>query len=216
MKKILVVMFLMIFVGGCSSLKSTEKTANSLAEIEYNINYGFYAKGMQILQTNPETKISFIFPSIQGAIFGNPSDDLIYMTTIDRGFNFTLRLPQDMSDRAYILRDDRLVITPDDTKLMRLGTFHKNLSAEGDVGGGGFVDKKSGDYVVLVYFSKPSSVKGVVESRGVRYEHDIFVSKSGWNWIGISKKSETLFVLSQFRGSLDDIEFSIMTNNSLI
>lgn len=204
MKSIIVVV-IAIFLSSCASVEHRD-----VGVVEYSLGVGQYTSSLARLddiKTNEE--VTLIFPTIPGAIFGAPSKDILFTAVTSLQSKFTLRLPQALPERAKAFSSAGLSITPIDTKVLRLGTFHYYSDYE-VIGGGGFANKKTGGFLSLVYFSKPSVVTGVVFEDQEKVEFKVTVKKSGWSWVKSIKISENNRIVTEYTGSLEDVEFAII------
>ncbi len=151
--------------------------------------------------------MTLLFPSIPGGVWGNPTNDILHYTPAIPSQKFSLKLPADMAGKATELTQQGLSIEPINTKILRLGTFHSYPDYQRAIGGGGFYQTKTGDFLILVYFSNPSVVTGTLPASGDLHEFNIKVKKKGWSWIKSSKVGTNKYTTTLYQGPIDSIEF---------
>ncbi len=174
------------------------------------IKYGFYTGSFNALKkTTSAMEPIFVFPSIPGSIFGNPSKPVLFS---GKAHNNTLeiRLPKNIDDVAQALSEKGLSTKPQNTKILRLGTFHVNPEKNEQLGGGGFVDTNTNNLIILVYVSQSSQITGTLEAGDEKYIHDITFKKPGWNWIETKKLDDTTYSLKNYSGDIETIEFTVI------
>ncbi|QBY05417.1 hypothetical protein E2K93_14020 [Thalassotalea sp. HSM 43] len=202
-----------VLVSACTVQPNSKDTVEPESE-SYQLDYGFYSYTYEKIDNYPaEADLNLLFPAIPGSIFGMPSPELVHISSVNNDFTFELTLPNDMDALASRLTGGALMITPADTKVLRLGTFHVFPSMRDSVGGGGFIHKPSGDFMLLVYFSKSAHISGQFAIGRDQFEHDINIPAAGWHWIKIGKQSDYSYRLSTFDGDSDQIEFFVLVEN---
>ncbi len=206
--------FLITLLGLLQSCATVESNGKSSTH-SFEMHYGFYSYSRERLTGyDKKTGLKLIFPTIPGALFGNPTDDILHVSEPTEGYTFNLPLPSNVDDKAATFREPGLSISPSNTKVLRLATFHAYPPYEANVGGGGFINTATGNFLILVYFSNPVDITGTVLLGEDRFDHEITTSSAGWNWIEISELSKNRFRLSDYHGNRDSIEFSVLINDA--
>lgn len=203
MRKIVAILAFILASGCATTTTAPDKNLNLI------IKYAYYSQGQDKIDGHIESDLNLIFPSIPGEIFGNPSSNIIYSTSPNKNYTFSLKLPKKAENYSSKLKEKSLTIEPADTKIMRLGTFNYLPKYKNGIGGAGFKNISNGNFVVLVYFSKAANIAGELLSGTERYVHNIVVDKSGWHWIEITESEPGNFELTTYNGDLSNIEFSI-------
>jgi hypothetical protein len=212
MRAFLVVLFV-VFIGACTTTnQKNNKTTNESTfqkNSSWTLAYSYYLQNDNKLKGHTEENLRLIFPSISGQIFGNPSQNIIYSTKPKSKETFTLKLPNEPVNLATEMNVKGLAIQPSNTKILRLGTFNYLSRYKEQVGGGAFINKVNSNYVVLVYFSKPSKVTGNLNIGDESYQHNIVINKSGWHWIEVKNIDNNQYKLVKYQGDIDNIEFAV-------
>ena len=156
---------------------------------------------------NKGQSMEAIFPLIPGKLFGTPTADIVAYEYARAGEALTLRLPANMSDKAQALSQEGLTITPSNTELLRLGTFHRYANYGDSIGGGLFYDEKTGDFAVLTYFSDAAKVIGTDSNQRETTKIDISIPFAGWHWVAISQVGKNQYAGRLYKGSVDSIKF---------
>lgn len=210
MKNLGLILFLFL-MAACTNTKHQNPSANS---IKYDIAYGYYSYNLEKLSNKNQNSLKLLFPSIPGLIFGNPTKNNIHVVSIQSSKYFTLELPSHLDGKADYLRTSQLEIEPKDTKILRLGTFYIYPNSTKAMGGGGFIDTKSGNILLLVYFSKPSRISGTLSLSGEHYDHKIKITNAGWHWLEVKKRSPKEYTIAKYTGSYDSIDFMVLSSSS--
>ena len=199
---------LSIVLTSCSSLKPTVQQANV---IDYQFDYGFYIYDlMEATEVSSKMNPKFVFPTIPGAIFGNVSDDILYVSESNGIKKVNLSLPKNIDEKAVLLTQTGIAIHPSDSKILRLGTFHIDPISPGILGGGGFINSNTNNPVILIYVSRSSSITGSVTRGQKEITHNIYLEKPGWNWIESKKIGENKYQLTEFVGNVQSIKFMVL------
>ncbi len=159
-------------------------------------------------------KMILLFPSLPGVIYGSPTDEMIEYVATEPQKDFVLELPQNMGDKAKTLLHKELTITPADTKIIRLGTFHIYPQTKKKIGGGMFIDSNSKQPYVLAYFSQPATLTGTLSSSNSVSTIDIKNAKAGWNWLKSVKKSDNEYYMTLHNDPATEIQFCALLRNT--
>ena len=207
LKSIMILIF-PILLASCTTVKPANDDHDF---VHYQFDYGFYtANFFDVKKVTGSMKPSFVFPSIPGAIFGTPSEDILYFSKLNELKKVDLSLPKDVGHKATLLTQSGIEISPNDTKILRLGTFHINPRTPEMVGGGGFVNTDSNNFMILVFVSKPSRISGTVAFGETEISHNLVFNRSGWSWIEFKNLGENKYQLENFNGNVQSIEFSVL------
>jgi len=194
-----------VFIASCSSLP-TEKPKEFALELHYEL-----ASKNQVLLSNTldEEKLSFIFPVIPGNFFGNPTQTILASPAAKKG-QFLLTLPVNSKEHAAPISQELLLsgatFSNPKTNIMRLGTFHYFSDKKG-FGGGGFIDKISNEFLILVYFSNPIKIIGYASNlnNGDAINYKIDIDKEGWHWILSEEHRKGTYTLKNYSGDTKNI-----------
>lgn len=206
--KIFLLLSCCILIASCSTVKSSKEHHNF---INYQFDYDYYVSDvLELKKVTGNMNPSFVFPTIPGAIFGNPSKDILYWSEPNKSKKIRLSLPVNVSHKATLLNQNGIDIYPEDTRILRLGTFHIDPDEPRTLGGGGFFNTDTNNLLILVYVSKPSEISGTVMLGKTKVFHKINFDSPGWNWIEVKKLEGNNYQLERFTGSVSSIEFTIL------
>ncbi|MDJ0711875.1 MAG: hypothetical protein QNJ14_15915 [Woeseiaceae bacterium] len=151
------------------------------------------------------------FNFIPGSIFGTPDEVPFMPVTVDANLEFTARLSEwTMAADAAAEpltdwnRENGLRIEPEETRVLRVGTFaHDTLHDESL--GGSLVEIGREGYVVFIYVDRPCAITGDLITGGTTFSHEIYLGADGFHFIGldgddflyaIKPENQLLFVTS--------------------
>lgn len=212
MRNTLLLVVILGFLHACANI---DRDQDDPEPSSFELGYGFYTQSFQRLEGyRQESGLTLIFPAIPGALFGNPTGDILHIADVGDGPTFDLVLPGNVSARAETLNSQELDVAPSDTKVLRLATFHIFPSYENHIGGGGFVNAESGNFLILVYFSNAVEIRGTTSMGGEVFDHEVSVSEPGWSWIEVAELSPNSYQVYQYDGSAEDVEFSVIVDNA--
>jgi len=185
-------------------------------EVTYPLSYGFYTLSpppfriRAVTGPGPASDLVLVFSTVPGAINGTPTGGALRSIRVQPGSTFELRLPVRLPERAVRFDSRSLQIEPGETRVARLGTFHEYPEYGMFRGGGGFIETRSGAPVLLVYFSNPATLSGVVEDASGAWDYDVTVERAGWCWLVARERGDGGFDVRRYTGSLDAIEFAVL------
>lgn len=184
--------------------------------VVYPLSYGFYTLAPPsfrlepVARPGPESDLVLVFSTVPGAINGTPSGGPLREIPVQPGSTFELPLPARLPERATRFASRSLEIEPADTRVARLGTFHEYPEYGMFRGGGGFIERQSGAPLLLVYFSKPASLSGVIDDPGGVYQYEVTVERAGWCWLVARERGNDRFEVRRYTGALAGIEFAVL------
>ena len=151
------------------------------------------------------------FNFIPGSIFGSPDEIPFMPVTVDADLKFTARLSEwvmlaNASARPLTdwNRENGLLVEPEETRLLRAGTFARDTLHERGMGGS-LVEIGREGYVILIYVDRPCVITGDLVLGGTTYSHEIHLTAKGFHLIAsddenylytIKPENEVLFVTS--------------------
>lgn len=180
--------------------------SDSLMSIE--MKYGFYLDDLH--KTPGYIKPIFIFPSIPGSIFGVASEPVLYTEQATTDDRIVIKLPMNIDEFTKPFSADGLSVTPNGAKLLRLGTFHADPNNPDTLGGGAFINVESNNYMILLYAAQSMTIQGTLKSEDDTYAHDLVFRKPGWHWIELVKTARDHYLLKNYSGNLENIEFAVI------
>ncbi len=206
------IVIIVLFISACQT-QPNEKVDNN-GVVTYELSYGLYTYGGEKLDDIRKGQdITLLFPVVNGAAFGNITDNFLQIVQVSPKEKFSLELFTDYSDIAKTFQQSGLSIAPENTQVMRLGTFHSYPNYKDKLGGGGFVDTTNQEALMLIYFSQPSKLTGVSKVRDDIYEFDIDIKAKGWAWVKSSEYEKNKYKVSRYQGSLNTIKFKAILRN---
>jgi hypothetical protein len=146
--------------------------------------------------------LSAVFPLIQGALYGAPTMESVFLAPARFGEDFNLNaLVVEAKVKPFAApltvrsSNSGLAINPASTKLVRLGTFLHDAQTGDSVSGAGFYVPPSLDNLVLVYFDRACTISGTVKSSVGDVIHDVTIPAAGMHWLRMTRiASNTLTV----------------------
>lgn len=134
--------------------------------------------------------LSAVFPLIQGALYGAPTMESVFLAPARFGEDFTLdallveaKVKPFAEPLTVRSSNSGLAINPASTKLVRLGTVLHDAQTGDLVSGAGFYVPPSLDNLVLVYFDRACRISGTVKSAVGDLIHDVTIPVAGMHWL---------------------------------
>lgn len=212
----LLVIFLLGFqLVACShfSPPPTDKLANSLEPRTergyYQLSYHRFTHTLKPVNDNfADDGLSLIFPLISGSIFGEPSEVILGMSAAHDG-RFRLNIPQQVDTLAKPFDQGGLDVQPENTRVLRMGTFHSYPYYQ-TLGDGGFINGRNGNALVFVYFSQAASISGELKQFGDSFTYSVKVEEPGWQWLEIANNAQRSYQVTNYTGSSETIYFAVL------
>lgn len=130
--------------------------------------------------------------AIPGALSGRPSPQHALLVPIHPNMDFELSMtaleaaiaPQ-AAAATPAMRSSGIRVSPDSTRMARVGTLVFNSASGRDVLGAGFIDADATTSmeVSLVYFDRACSVRGEATEYGVTYAYALQIPTAGLHWL---------------------------------
>jgi len=210
-------MLTVLMVAACAGL---ERRPPATAGME--LPYGFYGFDPSSDRMRPVEAamagegLELVFRVVSGTIMGAPGGRPSWSVPVLPGGTFELPLPGAMDVPAERLASAPLEIEPADTRIARLATFHAYPEYGMFLGGGCFVDTRSGDYLLLVYFSNPARLSGSARGPAGTYEYEVTVERPGWAWLAVRERDVGSYRVRPYAGPADAIEFGVLLPPAMI
>ncbi|WP_317932169.1 hypothetical protein [Halioxenophilus sp. WMMB6] len=200
----------LLAMAGCGGQKPKPAAATT---VSFNLSYNKYSASNERLgETAFEDGLQLLFRVIPGAILGKPPEAILVTENPHDG-QLHLTLPANAERYAQPLQAESLVVTPADTKVVRLASYHSYPHYSEPAGSGGFVDRNSGNPLVLVYFSQPVTISGILELDQQTLVHELEIPSAGWHWLELVSDQPEQVVIKRYFGREADIEFRIIAEN---
>jgi hypothetical protein len=100
-----------------------------------------------------------------------------------------------------------LSMTPPSTRFVRIATLAVDPGTGRSIGGAGFLDPASRDYLILVYVDRPCSLTGTMRINDLRIDHDVRLTRAGFHWLRYHRPEEGRLVLNEHTGG--DVVYTI-------
>jgi hypothetical protein len=163
-------------VAGCSApARKTDTGAFLSVSVVYNE------------ETFSGDTVYFVADPVVGNVFGRPSGQEFFKSTVRTGDQLALSLPMIESRlAAAATRYDGAepAFDPPATRVARLGTLGEVSGSASIAYAAGFRDKTTGRTLVLFYVDRPCSIRG--STHGVDF--NVTIGKAGLHWIESSSK----------------------------
>lgn len=136
------------------------------------------------------TNLTFSFATVEGRVFGNITGRTLVEKSPTHAGQFSFELPKWID--APFIDMPKLTITTDipsrQPRFARLSTLHFDKT-DPEATGAGMVDKKTNNYLLLVYVSEPTRLTGRSWADGYIYRYDVHFASSGWHWLSVQRLS---------------------------
>lgn len=204
-RKAVLVFALLYSALSCAEYKFSEE------KISFQLTHSYYTTNGVRLEKQPyEEGLKFIFPAIPKQISGNPSNQPILAQSFpNKDQLFSLELPKHIELNDWMKTEDDFPSKPKNIGLVRLGTFSLVGDNYDDIQGGAFIDKVSGDILILVYVSEAVRMEKASENWPEDALVDLQFNHQGWHWIKAQELPNGNDKLTNFGGSVSNIEFMI-------
>lgn len=214
---LLLVLFSVLQMSSCASNSVAPQTTQAQS-FEMSIAY-YNDSGDPLGHMMNGEQILLLFPSIKGQIFGIPRRPILTEVTVSDNQPFMVELPEIDNTESAVMADTRftsgLSILPAQTQMLRVATMAFEKETRQPFAAGSLIDPQTGDNLILMYFSEPCSVTGIVETAGLSYDHQIKINKAGWHWIAGTQPIAGVSRLRALRGQPDKVEFAITVDGML-
>ena len=135
-------------------------------------------------------EVALRFPLIAGSIFGSASTGDILVEQARPGALIELSVERLRNAGARWaspvephVSDAGLVVQPKGARFARIGTFVADSRMNKTVGYGSFIDPRTRNVLILVYFDEPVRISGLLRVGTLEAEHNISIHSSGLYWI---------------------------------
>ena len=202
---IVIICVLFVF-SGCAATQAptTRETQTGIGTLISRAEYVDTDNRHIPAEFNPK-EVVLVFPYIPGQIFGNPTGEPLFVAHVKEDLAFELDLAgkiAEIDNGAKRLQASRLTegleVTPKSTRFARLGTFALDPKTGEPLGGGGFIDATSRDFLILLYVDRPCTISGTLELGEERHEHDIELGSPGFHWVRVYRVSTHHYRLNAF------------------
>jgi hypothetical protein len=147
-------------------------------------------------------QLVLLFPYVPGQIFGSPGSTLLFtkrLSTQDSlHLDLTRALPglrQGASTLQASADTEGLAIRPARTRLARIGTFPFDARAREPLGEGGFIDARTREHLILMYFDRPCVLSGTLHIGEKSYRHDITIPVAGFHLLRVQQQDARHYTL---------------------
>jgi hypothetical protein len=179
--------------------------------VSMEMGFGYYLENpSEVEKTTGDIEPLFLFPPVPGGIYGMPTEPVLHTTEANKERRLLIELPRNADEWARPFRAEGLSVSPAGAKVLRLGTFHIDPGNPEVIGGGAFVNVQSNNFMILMYVSQPTTIKGNLVLGKETITHDLDFPKPGWHWIEVSKQGQFRYRLETYRGEQKNIEFAVL------
>ncbi|WP_131279691.1 hypothetical protein [Hylemonella gracilis] len=134
---------------------------------------------------------------IPGSIFGPPGREEYLVERAEMGSAVPLDmrrlLQMGASNASTAEKNSALMVQPQDMRFVRLGTLAVRPYTDDALGSGSFMDKKSRDYLVLLYADRPGLISGNLCADSTKVNIHVSIDRAGLHWIKIKNVTPTLY-----------------------
>lgn len=165
------------------SIEAKEQAAKLLKTTVMN-------KRLELVENEDEGRILYVaLHPIPGSLGGMPllKNSMLIRTRLGDDFALPLGDLQSMIELAEpanaSMRASGIVITPLDTRLLRIGTFFQADTTTKELLGAGFVDTARHQNVVLAYFDRACSIVGNFHEGDLVISSSLQIPNAGLYWL---------------------------------
>jgi hypothetical protein len=144
----------------------------------------------------PLSSFRLTFPYVAGDLYGAPSIADFIHPKINPDYSFEIDLNRTQADLVRSLQptefnEEYLRIDPADARIARLTP--QALQADGieQVAATDWVDRRTHQPLMLVYFDRPARITGAVTRNGHTTRYNVRASKAGYVWIGVVQNEDS-------------------------
>lgn len=210
---------MLALVGGCANLKTTANDRHfGVQQFSSRVEYTDTRNNSVSSKFNPD-ELLLVFPYIPGRMYGQPSGSPLFVKHLKGKLDFQLDLRGKYKEiaafaRPMQLQRQGLQIQPRETRMARMGTFAFDPRTLDMIGDGSFIDRRSREYLIMVYVDQPCQITGKVEMNGKVYDHNIQLMEAGFHWIKFQRQGKKGFLLREFSPP-DGVNFTVTLENLL-
>jgi len=204
----------------CSCTTNAPVNENIAAKLIKNIKFDvkYYESDLSEISTTKDKDIAISFPPIRGNFAGGAL--LQHAPVLHLNESEVVDIPvQDFAEFFNIFSASvdetstvsNLDISPKDTKIVRLGTKVTLQNNDTTLGETAFVNNKTSQNVILVYFDRACKIKGNYNMGGEVILIDISIPEPGAYWLNAQKVDSKTFCFRTAKDN-DSISFAIFPN----
>lgn len=196
-------LLMVLSLSGCAMTGRLPDTSRGLTELNAGVEY--IDDDNQTLDARFQPgQLALMFPYVTGQIFGNPGSDMLFteLLTPQGGLHLDLAralpgLARGASTLQASENTEGLSIRPAGTRLARIGTFPFDARTREPLGEGGFLDARTREHLILVYFDRPCVVSGTLHADGAAFRHDITVPAPGFHFLRVHRLDALRYELTR-------------------
>ena len=200
-----IALLVVVLLTGCATITGTHSARDAGAMTELLATVEYIDDRNQVIDAQYQPgHLLLVFPYIPGQIFGTPGSDLLFTERLTPGGTLHLELESalpGLQEGAATLRatadSEGLSVKPARTRLARIGTFPFDAKTLEPLGEGGFIDGRTREHMILVYFDRPCVLSGTLNVDQEVYVHDIVIPAAGFHFLRIQQTGAGRYVLSR-------------------
>lgn len=199
-----------------ASCATVDEPVTAPRQVSFTLSYGHYVpvrdshEPREVPAPDRGGGLRLTFLVVRGALTGTPDHNVLQSFPIAHDSEFELRLPGSIPGAVPPFEPGPLELTPPDTRIVRLETFHHYPVYGIFRGGGGFIHEPTGNEILLVHFSRPARLRGSRPEAGADYRYTVDIERAGWSWLIVEPRSDDAFTVRRYTGPIDDIELAIL------
>lgn len=196
-------LLLVLLLSGCAMTGGVPDAERGLTELRAGVEYTDDDNQAIDARFQPG-RLALVFPYIPGQIFGSPGSELLFTALLTPQASLQLDLTRALSalDRGAITlqageNTAGMSIRPAGTRLARIGTFPFDARTREPLGEGGFIDARTREHMILMYFDRPCALSGTLEVDGESYLHDITIPAAGFHFLRVRQLDQLRYRLER-------------------
>jgi hypothetical protein len=198
----LVTLLLAVLLFGCAAFTAT-RDAGGLTGLQASVEYTDDSNQVIDARYQPR-QIALVFPYVPGQIFGSPGSEVLFTELVTPEgtlhLQFERALPG-LQEGAATLQatatTEGLSIRPARTRFARIGTFPFDARTRKPLGEGGFIDGRTREHLILMYFDRPCVLAGTLTVGQEKYVHTISIPVAGFHLLRVEQQGPRHHVLSR-------------------
>lgn len=194
-------LLLVLLLSGCAVTGGLSDAERGLTGLQASIEY-IDDDNQAIDARFQPGQLVLVFPYVPGQIFGSPGSDILFtvLLTPQGGLQLDLTralpgLRQGATTLQAGVNTEGLSIRPAGTRLARIGTFPFDAGTLEPLDEGGFIDARTREHMILVYFDRPCVLSGTLRVGEESYLHDITIPAAGFHFLRVRQEDARRYAL---------------------
>ena len=191
-------LIVLIFFGmsGCATSFLNETVPNS--GVQSFVSYLTFNERPYKGTKENKDNLFLAFPLISGSFFGNPNEKDYFRPSFDNNGVISIDLLGNYGEVQNIAKQFSqagLTADPATVKVARVATFAVDRITMTDLGLTGWKDNETKEFLILVYFSEKTHIKGVIKSKLGNNLVDVKIKGEGFYWLKRRQNGKSTWIV---------------------